>query len=430
MCTTYLPTELIRRTGLDVIGYPRLVRLNPNISYKTRGNGAVVLRLGMGKGRKFPVGRISGKQVFGYESLKGEASRQELLDISSEIIGEFAVMEQESTNPGLVVSGSRPPESLYREAVSKEISAQYVEDILMEAGANYRKFKNGRGVIGASSAMSWSPGRRTYELLVYQYPRPGSVDRDLQLEAAAFIEEHYQETFNNIDVKNRHAAIFPSNRTPVVYGVRSVNPVILPQIEQELRTRYGIGGTSYLIYETNQGTDDHIIHSPDIIWEKGSFSITGEVVDTPVPIQGGHYFAQMKWKKSRIGLAAFEPTKEFRSVFRELRPGDIVEATGSLSEGTLKVEKMHVISVSRYFKRVPPMCQNCARRMKTHGRNDFRCKSCGGKKITPEYAEEARSLLPGKYEVPVSARRHLSMPLKLEEHFALAEMSGRNGGPA
>ena len=52
MCTTFLATEIIRdlTEDFDLIGYPRLVRLNPNIPWKTRGNGAVCLRFGAGVG--------------------------------------------------------------------------------------------------------------------------------------------------------------------------------------------------------------------------------------------------------------------------------------------------------------------------------------------------------------------------------------------
>src|SRR2546428_5254363 len=52
MCTTFLATEIVRDlTGdFDLIGYPRLVRLHPNIPWKTRGDGAVFLWRGRGRG--------------------------------------------------------------------------------------------------------------------------------------------------------------------------------------------------------------------------------------------------------------------------------------------------------------------------------------------------------------------------------------------
>src|SRR3989442_10221594 len=62
MCTTFLATELVRALrAWDLIGYPRLVRLNPNIPWKTRGNGAICLRIGWGRGPTFPVGEIDGR---------------------------------------------------------------------------------------------------------------------------------------------------------------------------------------------------------------------------------------------------------------------------------------------------------------------------------------------------------------------------------
>jgi len=39
MCTTFLATEMIKALGVyDLIGLPRLVRLNPAVPWKTRGN--------------------------------------------------------------------------------------------------------------------------------------------------------------------------------------------------------------------------------------------------------------------------------------------------------------------------------------------------------------------------------------------------------
>ena len=49
-CTTFLATEIIRElsSDLDLIGNPRLVRLNPATPWKTRGNGSLVMRFGEG----------------------------------------------------------------------------------------------------------------------------------------------------------------------------------------------------------------------------------------------------------------------------------------------------------------------------------------------------------------------------------------------
>jgi len=48
MCTTYVSAVLLdelKSYGYPVIGYPRLIRLNPFARYKTRGNGAVSFKV-------------------------------------------------------------------------------------------------------------------------------------------------------------------------------------------------------------------------------------------------------------------------------------------------------------------------------------------------------------------------------------------------
>ena len=49
-CTTYIAARLVERlieVDAKFIDYPNIIRLNPNIPYKTRGNAAVALRLEM-----------------------------------------------------------------------------------------------------------------------------------------------------------------------------------------------------------------------------------------------------------------------------------------------------------------------------------------------------------------------------------------------
>src|SRR2546427_12382734 len=68
VCTMFRATEIIRdlTEDFDLIGYPRLVRLNPNIPWKTRGNGAVCLRFGEGVGPPSVVGSIAGRPIRAY----------------------------------------------------------------------------------------------------------------------------------------------------------------------------------------------------------------------------------------------------------------------------------------------------------------------------------------------------------------------------
>ena len=48
MCTTFLASQIINEfkdNGIDLVDYPRLIRLNPFARFKTRGNGGVALKI-------------------------------------------------------------------------------------------------------------------------------------------------------------------------------------------------------------------------------------------------------------------------------------------------------------------------------------------------------------------------------------------------
>src|SRR5947199_4451066 len=77
MCTTFLATEIIRELTeeFDLIGFPRLVRLNPNVPWKTRGNGAICLRFGRGLGRRTQIGDLGGRPVWSFPLWRGPNDR-------------------------------------------------------------------------------------------------------------------------------------------------------------------------------------------------------------------------------------------------------------------------------------------------------------------------------------------------------------------
>ena len=48
MCTTYLAAHIIRKLreqDINIVDYPRLIRLNPFARFKTRGNGGVSFKI-------------------------------------------------------------------------------------------------------------------------------------------------------------------------------------------------------------------------------------------------------------------------------------------------------------------------------------------------------------------------------------------------
>ncbi len=60
MCTTYLAYKIVnslKKQGAEFIDFPYLIRFNPNIPWKTRGNGAVAISLKTGNPEKIKKNR-------------------------------------------------------------------------------------------------------------------------------------------------------------------------------------------------------------------------------------------------------------------------------------------------------------------------------------------------------------------------------------
>ncbi len=413
MCTTYLLSEIIIRSGMDLIGYPHLVRLNPAIKHKTRGNGALCANLGKGNGTPLKIGSFNGMDLMSYPDEESGPKSTDLVQLASEIVEEMAVLDEIDTNPGIVASSNEFDPSFYWKAVREEVTINQAEAFIKEQGGEYRKYKNGRGIIGAAAAISWPAKQVTYEFLAYRFPKGAHLGAELKLRVASMANQ-IPGSFNNIDRRNKHAAIFPRERTPVVFGIRAIKPEALLAEGPEIVAETGSDVERYLLFRTNQATDDHIIPDPEELWNGCSYSIEGTVKVRPYSISGGHYFAALQSRHMELAIAAFEPTKEFRKTFSKLAPGDKIRVIGTYKENCLNVEKMEIKSVSDIYNRVPPACEECGDRMHSRGTGDYRCYRCGNKRILASYELEPREIHIGKFDVPVMARRHLSRPFELD----------------
>lgn len=423
MCTTYALSEIIARSGLDVIGFPSLVRLNPAIPYKTRGNGALSVNLAKGRGTPFRVGKLGTEDLLGYPGIEDEPEREDLLAIGREVAVDLSVSDEPDTNPGVVVSEGHFPEQFYWKAVRRILTIPEAEDFIVRNGGSYWNAGNGRGIIGAAAAISW-PGRNfTFELLSYRYPSAPSYGHGAKFRVAELCET-IPWTFNNIDRENNYPAVFPKERTPVVMGIRGNSGAALIDSFPAVLGESGIRPDRYLLYRTNQGTDDHIIEESGKLDDSCSYRLRGEVTVFPYTIQGSHYFSRINSNGQETAIAAFEPTKEFRRIFRQLRPGDFIEVFGTFKDGCINVEKMEVLSVSTEYVRENPLCTNCGSRMHSKGHGDYRCGRCRTRRNLPSYRKAERSLRTGRYDVPVIARRHLSRPFELDSMHPVTIQGG------
>ncbi len=416
MCTTYLAIEVLRRLKgrASLAGYPRLVRLNPNVPWKTRGNGAICLPLVSPERRKFKVGESSEGEIWAFFGKDPE--KEVVFEVAKEAVNELYDKEDEETRPGIVISDSPGPEEFYWKAVRGVIKLEEAIKICEKLGAIHWGIRGGRGRIGALAAICWPRKDVTYELLTYKSKKEWKVRGKVEDDSVKELDSKLPGTFDNYDYENEHPCILPRALTPVLYGVRGERPEELPKALEIVKC--DPKWKEWIIFETNQGTDDHIVRRK--ISEMKPFSaglLEGEVISRPKIIEGGHVIFRIKDESGEIDCAAYEPTKGFRKLVLKLIPGDFVRVWGSVSSypGTLNLEKIQVIRLEPIYEKENPICPKCGKRMKHLGRGKgYRCPKC--KFRLPEGSEKIRKvereIFPGIYEVPPSARRHLAMPLK------------------
>ncbi len=411
-CTTFLATEFIRElSDFDLIGNPRLVRLNPAVPWKTRGNGSLIMRFGIGKGQKKLIGNIDGKDIFCYD--EGEEPDVSYDDILERLISLVEKHHESDANPGLFISLEKPDISFYKKGLFEILDRSDVDSELKRINAHIFTIGSGQGLIGCVCGAAWIPNDSTYELLAYRVPKKWGTPRYFVPESIEKMDHTYQSTFNSWEIRERKVAMVPATPCPVLYGLRGdIMEDLAPASEMIVsEEKY-----RWLIFLTNQGTDDHIKTEYNELKPNSSYLLKGKICSYARHIKGGHVFIDIETEYGIITCGAYEPSKEFRMVFDRLIPGDVVEVMGEYREdpSTLNVEKIHVISLVEDFRKISnPSCPSCGRKMDSIGKGQgYRCKPCHTKVTDYPREKVTRWIVEGWYEPPTAARRHLSKPLK------------------
>jgi len=223
------------------------------------------------------------------------------------------------------------------------VSLKEVEQLLDSLGAEYKGYKNKRGLIGATASIAWSPKNdKTYELITYREENKWGTKRQVDHKSVKKINDIYPSTFDNYDYKNNHNRLTPNSPCPVLYGIRGENVDDLIQASSVVKSEKI---DSWLIFETNQGTDDHLQKKAiDEIKPYQSVITEGTVAKAPYTMIGGHVIFSIKDSTGEIDCAAYEPTKQFREIIRELSIGDKVEVYGGVREEplTINLEKINI----------------------------------------------------------------------------------------
>lgn len=394
MCTTYLGAVLKDELSkFSTVIESKLVRLNPNIEFKTRGNAGISLRI---------------------KTSQAERAKSMVLDT----VKKYAVFEDKNTNPGVVfLEGNVPKEftSIYRRALHEVVPIKDAEETALEHGAEVHKFKNGRGIVGALSAIGsdLDVSDNTYEIIAYRLSENWGTERKVDRESVVQMDKKtFPLTFNNFDYKDARVLITPHSPCPVLFGIRGENPDVLPQAYGMVEPGEPIERN--ILYNTNQGTDAHLegINSIAEIRPYSSVILKGVVAGEPKTITGGHVIFPLSDGQSYIDCAAYEPTGDFRWIVRELKPDDEVEVSGGVKSDTVNLEKIEILKLAEVAREENPLCPSCNTRMESAGKHQgFRCKKCKTSAEAKVKTCIERKLENRTYQVAPSAMRHLSKPL-------------------
>ncbi len=387
MCTTYLGAVLARRLIHEhmQVKEARLVRLNPNVTWKTRGNAAIALYV--------------------------DGDAEQAFEIACATVEELADFSCGNTNPGVVVTDGQIDPAFYYKAVTDFCEIEEAVSILNAAGARYRGWKNRRGLIGATAAVASELKDQTSEILVYRQPERWGTSREVDRDSLFAAESAtFPHTWDTVDTVNNVVVCVPHTPDPVLFGIRGENPTWVMMARQQILSEpHGIEQ----LYVTNQGTDAHLLpgncgHLSELL----SYVVPGILTGIPATKEGGHVSFTMKDENFSVRCMAYEPTKNFRHIIRQLVPGDEVIAVGSFKKGSINLEKIRVVSLARPTITRPPLCTACNKRMTSNGKGKgWKCKKCDDRSAEPEIEEISRTLKTGWYEVPPTARRHLARPL-------------------
>jgi tRNA(Ile2)-agmatinylcytidine synthase len=391
MCTTYVASRLAGDVAAAGGSVRRtlLIRLNPAVEHKTRGNAALAVHTDL------PADHA-------------RALAADLLDLAA---------DDPETNPGVAVADCEPDAvppavaDFSRAAVREYHEPADARALAREHGIDTLERGIGRGVVGALAAVGayrafeeW-----TYETIVYRERERWGTERDVDRDSVfAAAEGAYPTVWDTVDHAEMTAVCVPRTPCPVLYGIRGETPEATRRVARAINSEPVTRTHTFL---TNQGTDAHLRPARASQVENGrAYRVNGTVVDAPGTVEGGHVFLTVR-DDADLRCAAFEPTKRFRDRVRALRAGDRVTVCGEASEGTLKLEKFAVRDLTRTTQ-VTPDCPDCGRSMESAGRGQgYRCRDCGTAADGKAERTVERGLEDGWYEVPPVARRHIAKPL-------------------
>jgi len=404
-CTTYIAALLVEKMeklGANFIDYPNLIRLNPNVPWKTRGNGALCIRV-----------------------LYNENDEEEIKETVISTAEEHADLEFRGTDPGIVFfKKAKIPKEVKifaKNATTGIVTLKEALKLLKNFGSEAVGFKKGRGIIGGLAAVGETLQRdHTYEILVYRVPVNYGLKREVN--TASIFEMNKATapyTFNNVDLEKRRVIITPRGPDPILFGIRGETPEIVKKAFEIVKPLEPV--ERWVIFRTNQGTDTHLKRVEKLSQIKPYHPVIarGIVSANPKIIPRRHVVFSIMDESGQVDCAAYEPTGLLRKIARKLIVGDYMEVYGGVRKPsknnplTINLEKIRLLKLAPKIAYQNPICPKCRKRLKSMGtRKGFRCDRCGLRylnleKVEVKFKREIRKEL---YITSTRSQRHLTKP--------------------
>jgi tRNA(Ile2)-agmatinylcytidine synthase len=413
-CTTHvaaLLVEKLEKMGATFLDYPSLIRLNPNVPWKTRGNGALCIRIEC-----------------------DEALEPEIKEKTVSLIETHSDLNWKGTDPGIVFLPCQqvPGEltAFAKEAETGIVTLKQALQLIRKFHAEALGYNTQRGIIGALAAIGETlRGDYTYELISYRKPKNFGTKRLVDTASIFEMDQKLQPfTFNNVDTEKRRVIITPRGPDPVLFGIRGETPQAVKQAFDMVKPLEPVD--RWVIFRSNQGTDAHLKRISALGEAKPYSSIIakGTVSRNPQLIPVRHIVFAIKDATAEVDCAAYEPTGILRKIAHDLVIGDAIEVCGAVrnpSHGkplTINLEKINVLHLTPKIQAQNPKCPNCGKRLKSMGKNQgLRCENCKTKFPSAQKTEilQERALQTGLYATSARSQRHLTKPLRrygLEKH--------------
>lgn len=405
-CTTFLALSLLDffyKKNLVLASFPSLVRLNPNIPEKTRGNAAIGLHLQKKEKASFPT-ELIGKKNFEHYLYKNTApflpSRKLFRELTL-----FCLKKTSSPEIGFILfkKKKRSKREYLRGVWSYFSKEKALKKIKQDKNVLFHYGQ--QGLIGAYLSSFWPEKKSSFELLSYRLKKNIGTKRSFDLQNLRVLSKE-KGLFKFFDEEYNQQLIFPNTPCPVLFGIQffTWSSKILP-FSKEIKTE---PFSSFLSFKTNQGSKDQEQTEKKRFKKYSTYVIECFFLRILKILQGGHVLFEVSFRKRKLKLICFEKTKKLRSVLMLLLPGDFISLCFSyLTKKAFNLEWLCLQKLVLKKELNRPRC--CKKNMTSKGKNaPLRCKKCRTCK-SKEYFLKKRPLLENSFFYPpLRARRHLS----------------------